>query len=359
MTGESIDVVIGRKLNGRAPLVLKAPDYLDDVKYLEDASGGNSIQYANGTFAQLTALRNPFLVWDKLFANFMPPPPGQRDPISRRAALLDRTLTNVAKLARDQRLSTFDKQRLDNHAAILTSQRANLMTMTGTGTTTVSPPSRPTGTPQNSTAEFNTDKGTLFRAQFKNAAAAIKMNLEQVVSINTGLEDEWLTEGINLGGSQAYHGNAGHLANPSLAIIEECRKTQQFVFDAIAEFLADLDVVEDPSTGATYLDNTLVVIVPEHDGQPNGHLRGSIPVILAGGFGTFTGGTLYDYARPGQQPQSNSIYTGFSYSRLLTTVLDAFGVTSAERANLDLQGVAQSWMGADLTDWTLALPGLV
>lgn len=359
MTGESIDVVIGRKLNGRAPLVLKAPDYIDDVKFLEDASAGNSIQYLNGTFTQLTALRDPFLVWDKLFASYMPPPPGQRDPNERRAALLDRTLANVAKLERDQRLSAYDKQRLDNHAAILTAQRANLAAMTGHPAPTIAPPPRPTGTPQNSTAAFNTDKGTLFRAQFKNASAAIKMNLEQVVSINTGLENEWLTEGINLGGSQAYHGNAGHLSNPSLAIIEECRKTQQFLFDAIAEFLTDLDVVEDPATGATYLDNTLVVIVPEHDGQPNGHLRGAIPVMLAGGFGSFTGGQLYDYARPGQQPQSNSIYTGFSYSRLLTTVLDAFGVTSAERSNMDIQGVAQSWMGADLTDWTLALPGLV
>ncbi len=359
MTGESIDVVIARKLNGRVPLVLKAPDAIDDVKSLEDASGGNSIQYANGTFSLLPALRDPFRVWDRLFASYQPPPPGTRDPVKRRTALLDRTLANVARLERDQRLSPFDRQRLDNHASILEAQRANLVAMTTSPPPVVAPPARPTGTPQNSTAEFNTAKGTLFRAQFKNAAAAIKLNKEQVVSISTGLENEWLTEGINLGGSQAYHADAGHLANPSLAIIEECRKTQLFIFDAIAEFLGDLDTVEDPSSGATYLDNTLVMIVPEHDGQPNGHLRGAFPVILAGGFGTFQGGRIYDYARPGQQPSNSSIYTGFSYSRVLQTVLGAFNVTTAERAHLDIQGELQTWMGADLTDWTLPLPGLI
>jgi Protein of unknown function (DUF1552) len=358
MTGESIDVVIARKLNGRVPLVLKAPDNIDDVKFLEDASGSNSIQFANGTFSLLPGLRDPFRVWDKLFAGYQAPPPGGRDPNQRRVALLDRTLANLARLERDQRLSTYDRHRLDNHAAILEAQRANVAAMTTSPPPVVAPPARPTGTPQNSTAEFNTAKGALFRAQFKNAAAAIKLNKEQVISINTGLENEWLTEGINLGGSQAYHADAGHLANPSLAIIEECRKTQLLIFDAIAEFLRDLDTVEDVASGATYLDNTLVVVVPEHDGQPNGHLRGAFPVILAGGFGSFQGGRLYDYARPGQQPANDSIYRGFSYSRLLQTVLSAFNVTTAERAHLDIQGEAQSWNGADLTDWTLPLPGL-
>jgi len=76
------------------------------------------------------------------------------------------------------------------------------------------------------------------------------MNKEQVITLTTALENEWLSDGLNLGGSQAYHLNAGHLSNPSLAIIEECRKVQQFVFDTIADFLAELDVVEDPATNA-------------------------------------------------------------------------------------------------------------
>jgi len=103
-----------------------------------------------------------------------------------------------------------------------------------------------------------------------------------------------------------------------------------------------------------------VLIAVEHDGQPNGHLRGAIPSILAGGFGTFQGGLSYDYSRPQlQRANPACIYTGFSYTRLIHTVLGAFGVTAAERATMDLQGVAQSWMGADLTDWTLPLTGLV
>jgi len=35
---ETLDVVIGRKLNRRAPLVLKCPDALDDARFSKTAS---------------------------------------------------------------------------------------------------------------------------------------------------------------------------------------------------------------------------------------------------------------------------------------------------------------------------------
>jgi hypothetical protein len=200
-------------------------------------------------------------------------------------------------------------------------------------------------------------KGELFRAQLRNASAAVKLGLEQVITIDSALEDEWVTEDIMM--SSGYHGNAGHLANPSLAIIEEARKIQQLVFDAIADLIADLDVLEDPASGATYLDNTLVLVAFEHDGRPNGHLRMSVPTVMAGGWGTFQGGKLYEFSVPAtRMPDSGCAYLSLSYSRLLYTVLDAFGVSSAERATMDIQGVASDWQGADLTGWNTALTGL-
>ena len=39
-------------------------------------------------------------------------------------------------------------------------------------------------------------------------------------------------------------------------------------------------------------------------------------------------------------------------------MLDTFGGTAAERASMDIQGIAQDWAGADMTDWTKPLPGL-
>lgn len=366
MIGESIDVTVGRKLNGRVPLTLKAPDTRDDINALElaDVRGGQ-VSFrknpATGVFQVLPFLTDPIKTWDRLFASYMPPMMGpmKRDANERRVALLERTLLAVNRIRTDQRLSTWDRQRLDQHAGILESQRTNLANMTTPVTPSLAtPPARPGPAPMTTDA-FNEAKGRLYRAQFMNAAAALKMNKEQVITIDCGLENEWLTEGIGLGGSQAYHGNAGHLANPSLAIIEECRKTQQYVFDTIADFLAELDVLEDPATGSTYLDNTLVLITHEHDGRPNGHLRGSVPSVLVGGFGTFVGGKSYDFSRPQlQQASPDCIYTGFSHSRLLYTVLSAFGVTTPEQGDLAIQGEAQSWSGADITDWSLPLPGL-
>lgn len=362
LTGETLDLVIGRKLNGREPLVLKAPDYIDDVRFLEDSVGPTIRRNSDGIgFEMAPCLRDPFQTWDRLFANDVPPPTGPRlrDPKNRRAALLERTLQAVQGISRDARLSTADRQRLANHASILEAQRAVALIPSPPTPVAATRPDRPTGRPGVDAAAFNLAKGELFRAQFRNGAAAIKMNKTQALTINTGLENEWLTEGINLGSSQAYHGSAGHLANPSEAVIEECRKAQQLVFDTIADFLIELDTLEDPATGSTYLDNTMVLVALEHDGRPNGHLRGAVPSILAGGFGTFDGGKVFDYSRPALwQPEDSCIYQGFSYSRLIHTVLGAFGVSAAERAHMDIQGVRQDWSGADITDWNLPLTGL-
>ncbi len=161
-------------------------------------------------------------------------------------------------------------------------------------------------------------------------------------------------------GSQAYHLNAGHLTAPSAAIIEECRVVQQFIFDGIADFLTDLDQVEDPLTGATYLDNTLVYITLEHDGEPNGHLRFAVPSILAGGFGTFVGGKAYDYSRLAMGASTDSMgrHHGLSYTRMLNTLLSAFGCTASDSSTMAMQGIANTWFATDLTDWNKPLTGL-
>ncbi len=361
-TGETVDVVIGRKLNGRLPLVLKCPDNVDDARFTEEAGSSSVHKKSDGTFEMATALKNTLQVWDTLFADYKPPVTGpkKRDPTARRTALLERTLQNISTIKTDQRLSAYDKQRLDNHASIIEAQRTNLANMTMPKDPVLAvPPPKISGNPGLTVDTFNTAKGALFRGQFANAAAAIKMNKAQAVVIDSGLENEWITEGLDFGGSQAYHGNAGHLANPSDAMIEMIRRVQLFVFDAIADFIAELDTVEDPNTGATYLDNTMVLVVPEHDGRPNGHLRGAVPVIMAGGLGSFTGGKSYDFSVPKlRTPEPSCIYQGISYSRLLYTVLDTYGITTAERASMDIQGVEQSWQGADMTDWNKPLTGL-
>ncbi len=361
-SGESIDTVIARKL-GQKPLVLRAPDSIDDARFAESAWSPSIRKSANGSsFEMAPSQINAIQTWDKLFSTYVPPTAGPkvRDPGVRRQALLERTLQSLSKIKKDQRLSTYDAQRIDNHAGIIESQRSSLAAMTGLPVAALAaPPQKIPGNPGESVEKFNIAKGALVRGQLANASAALKMGKYQVITIDMGLENEWLTEGINLGGSQAYHGNAGHLANPSDAIIEEIRKTQQLVYDSIAGFIADLDTLEDPASGATYLDNTLVMVAPEHDGRPNGHLRAAVPVIFAGGIGSFTRGKVLDYASVQMATADrDAVYQGVSYSRLLLSVLGFYAVTQAERSTMDIQGVTQSWQGADMTDWNQPLTGM-
>ena len=310
---------------------------------------------------RLSYFRDPVRVWDRLFSGFMPPTQPGRSKNDRRTALLDRTLQGISTLRTEGRLSTYDREKLGAHAAILEQQKASIAQMLPPVTAPLAmPPARPAlGDVTSTAALFAGSKGALFKAQLRNASGAIKLGTEQAVTLTCGLENDWLSDGLNLGGSQAYHATAGHLTTPSIATIEEVRKVQQFVFDAIADFLVDLDTVEEASSGKTYLDNTLVFITFEHDGQPNGHLRFALPVIFAGGFGTFNGGKVLDFATPAlAEASSYANYRGLSYSRALYSVLGAFGVTAAERANTGIQGVAQNWFGADLTNWNLPLTGL-
>lgn len=366
LLGESVDVAIARKLNGQLPLVLKTPDYLDDMKSLEDDFMSPTIANTAGTLAAVPALRDPARTWDKLFGNLSttPPPPTARDPKDRRRALLQRTVSAITRLQNDQRLSQFDANKLAAHSQMLTDQVTALGTITQPQpSTTVTPPARPTIANVTDSAVFAANHGTLFKAQLKNASTALKMNLAQAITINAYQENEWLSDGLSLSGSQAYHLNAGHLANPSTAIIDMCRQVQLFLMDGIADFLADLDQVEDPATGETYLDNTLVYITFEHDGEPNGHLRFAVPVIMAGGFGTFQGGKLYDYSRAamGTTSDSQGRHHGLAYSRALYTLLDAFGLDASDRSTLGIEGVdaASGWFPTDMTDWNKGLTGLV
>ena len=361
-SGETIDVVVGRKLNGQDPLVIKAPDTVDDVRFLQDGFSPSVHKTATG-WEYIPAFRDPRSVWDRLFASYMPPVTGpkKREPADRRIALLDRALSRVSTIKNDARLSKHDKQRLDSHEGFLAGQRGNLAGMPRIPTVSpVTPPTR-FNVPNVSANDesFQISKAELVRATYRNASAAIKMNKAQVVTIDAGLENIWVTEDIALDGG--YHGQGGHLATATDANVEAIRKIQQLHFDSIAELLIDLDVLEDPATGATYLDNTLVMICTEHDGRPNGHCRAGLNAVLVGGFGTFKGGRIYDFSRPAlwDKAEVNTVtYTGFSYARFLRTVQDAFQLTAAEKAAMDIQTFERWWQGSDITDINKPLPGL-
>lgn len=115
-----------------------------------------------------------------------------------------------------------------------------------------------------------------------------------------------------------------------------------FVSRVFAPLVRNLAAATDPSNGRSYLYNSLVHLSYE-SGQVHGHA--SQPTILAGNAGgALTTGNYIDYSdrakgafegadnfssNPADANFSNNYY-GVSYNRLLVTILQAMGMTSAQ-----------------------------
>jgi hypothetical protein len=104
----------------------------------------------------------------------------------------------------------------------------------------------------------------------------------------------------------------------------------------LAQLIGALDsVVEDPSTGTTLLDNTLILFSNEDGACWDVHEGGAMPALLAGGSAHLNTGRYLDYRQtPNQQfihpaygPMDPSMidYRGRLFNSLLLSILDYMG----------------------------------
>ncbi|TWW12142.1 hypothetical protein E3A20_03560 [Planctomyces bekefii] len=111
----------------------------------------------------------------------------------------------------------------------------------------------------------------------------------------------------------------------------------------VARLLENLDVVEDPETGRTYLDNSIVLWGSELGvwGDPfpeNRHSSMDMPLLLAGdGGGAITPGNLLDFRSMGTRKLTPACdenctspyylpWLGRPYNELLISIMLAFGL---------------------------------
>lgn len=282
-----------------------------------------------------TALSATF---ERLFGGFnTTPDPNQVRRDALRASIVGRFRGEYEALSRSPRLGVEEKQRLDAHITFLRDLEAKVK---ATGLSAAcTKPGAPTDLAQDNPANIP----LLTTANIDLAVAAIRCDRTRVVTIMlcppTDTRDFSFLAG---GGVGQDHHSLSHqmydaIAEQKLATIDAWYGKQ------VADLLTKLDVMEDPTSGKTFLDNSVVYWGNENAANDgDAHTYTGMPVLLAGGCGGYfrTGryidyrhnGTSrqYDYnGSPANKPDGWD-YVGRPYNSLLLSLMTAMGLTPGE-----------------------------
>jgi hypothetical protein len=187
---------------------------------------------------------------------------------------------------------------------------------------------------------------------------AIKCQKTQVATIMLHIYDYFAGNvGFITGVSSSVrlHEDIGHAPDDSTRKMKLA--LNQFFAQKVARFLKNLDVLEDPLTNRTFLDNSLVLWANDQGclKDASGHTSLNIPVLIAGSAGGFLKtGRYIDYGVPysaelskrgiGGNEYGTYVY-GRPYNQLLITIAQAMGLKSTEyQINTDGFGVYGDWV---------------
>ena len=138
-------------------------------------------------------------------------------------------------------------------------------------------------------------------------------------------------------GGKFHHGESHSTRAENVAIFEQMHKWHN---DFMADFILELNEEDPLNPGTKYLDNTLIFNSNEIGSQSNGngtgtdnnHLRVDVPCVLFGNVNDyFKTGRYIDY-RNSNSPKNNRWWkpVGHPYNQVLTTIMNAFGVSHTE-----------------------------
>jgi hypothetical protein len=281
------------------------------------------------------------VTYNRLFGDYV----DDVDPLAaQRAALkmtvMDRVRGEYEALRQSPRLGAEDRQRLQDHMEMLQDLQARIAAASNVTCT------KP-GQPEGLDAGVDGNLPAMTTMSIDLLVSAIRCDRTRVATLmlcpGTDLRDFSFLPG---GPSGDHHGLShaapfDSVAEDALGFIDNWYGKQ------VADLLTKLDVVEDPTTGATYLDNSIVYWGNE-DGC-NGfdaHEHMGMPVLLAGsGGGTLKTGRYVDYREVSEvdgTEQGTSIlydcgdgsvcglptdFKGRPYNSLLITLLQAMGLS--------------------------------
>ena len=323
----SVSVTIDQVLRA-SPKIYSSEPALRSL-HLTGCSDSLSLSYAKqGTsIVQVPQIANPQIAFDLLFGAIPPDMTAEERARRQRQKLsvVDAVLGDFNRLYNSRRIASNDKERLDSHVTFIRDLVRRLQASSLGEAGTCTPPARPPST------DFKTTRGLNFSQHLTDhidvMVAAIRCGLTQVATFH--MQDR------GVGHSTTHDGDP--------ASCETLAENARFLHRKVAELATKLDVVEDPATGKTYLDSTLVFAGHEMTGcdgdrGPNGEYLGmnhtwfDSPVLFLGGTNYLNTGRFVDYRQSGTQ--INTFYPfaqrGRPYNELLVTILQAFGLTPAE-----------------------------
>ena len=251
---------------------------------------------------------------------------GSENDTIARTPVVDRVLESYRRLRNgNRRLSTADRQRLDDHMDRIAELQRKLNTAVPASCAGLSTPS------DDSALHTSLDpQDAVAYAQLYNevAAAALMCGASRIALLGLGDEQHF----VEYAGD--WHFDVAHYwLDPDKQKL--LARSYQKVFEDVFLHLANLLDVEE-ADGYTYLDNSLLVWTQE-SGMST-HDPVSIPVVTAGSAaGYLRTGQLVDYRRVGNpdshfQPlvDGEAMYAGMLYNQFLASVLQAMGIEPSE-----------------------------
>ncbi|MCA9664627.1 MAG: DUF1552 domain-containing protein [Myxococcales bacterium] len=293
----------------------------------------NPWETKNGICQKVPQALSPQVMWSELFdAQQLAPKNPDRPPV------VDRVYEHYRRLTRGvfgdaTRLSTLDKQRLEQHMQRLSELERQLSAQSSCGAV-----QKPPG--EKETIEH-------LRQTVDLIVTAIICGATNVATL--GVDGRYISQDV---GWQSWHTQVAHngcgnydIHDPKLQAIAY-RAQKRFFAEVFVYLVNKLDVLE--RGGATYLDNSLVYWSMEC-GQTT-HSSTSMPVVTAGSAaGTFETGRYIDYRNRDNKNIADAgapfCRPGVMLSRFHANVLQAFDVAPSEYRK-ELQRVQPSEFAA-------------
>lgn len=292
-----------------------------------------SVANAGGTMAYVPNLSDPAAAFDEIFSHVVDDA-AAIEAFERRKrrdlSVIDHVYGDYERTRSNARLSQVDRARMEAYLQYLREYETSVAASEPVVCVT---PDRPAELGQQ--ANVALDHPERAEAQIANLVGALRCGVTNLATLwlmpstpkYAFIEDYEETEphalSHSLGGA-----NGRPEAVPNQAAMGRYFATQ------VASLLSALDVEEDPLTGRTFLDNTLVLWTNDM-GSVSNHSGARMPLAMFGGQGLLKQGQYVDLRSPYSRvwtwrdwlPEHSP---GLVYNRLLETVAQTFGLTPAQ-----------------------------
>ncbi|WP_413291157.1 DUF1552 domain-containing protein [Bdellovibrio sp. HCB337] len=339
----SVDQILARKLYNGSPLNLYVRS-VSDGNY----NGASHVSVANGQYSP--GQFNPSSVFQSLFGTTTGggAPPADPNKMTRRDLLVvDKVFKEYQALKQNKNLSKVDLQRLEQHMALISDVEKKLQSnLVAAPQMTCTSPTGPTSSPVKSSN--NADYQVVIDQMFDVIEVGIKCGKIQVATLMMHVYD-YFDGSVNfipgITGSVRFHDDINHAGTDELRAMKLA--LNRWFGERVSRFLKRLDVVEDPNTGMTYLDNSLVMWGNDQGTTKNTNAHNSVnmPVLLAGSAGGFfkTGryidyGPSYGTLRRPVGGDESAYKKGRPYNQLLITILQSMGLQPVDYETGTVQG---------------------